>query len=256
VGDGQAAPPRIRAGDERDSPAAPLPGADVLAKLGHDLRSPLNGVIGLVRIMLMKLAAGPVDSAQQVRQLELLRASACQMLTTIERVVEIASLDTRPATPAAELVDCRELVAGVVAQLRPGTDRGLRLLADLPDGPVRFTGEPEPLRRLLTELVDNAVKHSDASEVRVRVVPATPGTGAVIEVGDDGSGISPADQRRIFDPFERGESATEDRGHSSGLGLAIAGRIAARYGLHLGLHSTPGLGSTFSIRCTGPDARQ
>ncbi len=232
-------------------PPSALPDVDVLSRLGHDLRSPLNGIVGLVRIMLMKLAAGQVEPARLVHQLELVQSSADQMLATIERVVEVARLDIAPAEPGGEPADCRDLVAAVATDFQPAAGAGPDVCVDLPDHPVPFAGPPELLGRLLTELVDNAVKYTDGPRVYVRVLPARAGSGASIEVSDAGPGIEGTDQRRIFEPFQRGEAAADRPTHGSGLGLYLARRLAARCGLRLGLTSTPGSGSTFRVESAG-----
>jgi signal transduction histidine kinase len=232
------------------STPVPLPGLDVLSRLGHDLRSPLDGIIGLVRIMLLKLAAGPADPAYQVRQLELIQASAHHMLRTVEKLVEVARLDVGPTAPRTRLDDCRELVAGVVTRLQPTTGDGPRLIADIPDGPVPFHGESDLIGRLLTELVDNAVKYGQPPDVCVRIRRATDDSGAAIEVSDAGPGIPLSEQGKIFEPMTRGEAAGSTQG--SGLGLYLAARIADRCGVRLGLRSEPGRGSTFVVQCPDP----
>jgi signal transduction histidine kinase len=249
VGDGRAA---LTAGHAGDRPSPALPGAEVLSKLGHELRGPLNGIVGLVRVMLLKLAGGQVDPAQQIHHLTLLQASAEQLTATVERVVELARLDTRPTAPDNELTDCRELVAAVAARHRPPADGLPHLRVDLPDQPVFLPGTPEPLGRILAELLDNAIRHAGAAEILLRVRTATAGADPEIEVGDDGRGIPATEQQRIFQPFERGESAAGPDGHGPGLGLCLATRLAATCGLRLTLRSTPGRGSTFSVHPAGP----
>ncbi|HET9517625.1 MAG TPA: HAMP domain-containing sensor histidine kinase [Actinoplanes sp.] len=244
----QPAPPGVLL---RGPESAALPGAEVLSRLGHELRGPLNGIVGLVRVMLLKLAAGAPDPAQQVHHLKLLQASADQLETTVERVVEFARLETAPPATAA-WTDCCELVARVAARHQPASGDGPRVLADVADRPVLVPGTPQELDRLLTELVDNAIRHSGATEIVLRARPATVGTAAAIEVQDDGAGIPYPDQDRIFRPFERGESAAREPGHGAGLGLSLATGRAARLGMHITLASEPGRGSTFTIHCADP----
>jgi signal transduction histidine kinase len=232
------------------APAPGLPGVDLLARLGHDLRSPLGGITGLARIMRLRLSTGRADPQELIHQLELMQASAAQMLTMVDRVVEAARIDSEPVAPAGSpdgrTADCREVVA-TMAGLAPAGG-GPQVLIDIPDHPVAFAAPADLLRRVLTELVDNAVKYTDGRQVRVRVVPTTPDTAAAIEVADDGPGIDATDQLRIFEPFQRGEAAAQRPVHGSGMGLYLARRLAARSGLRLDLTSTVGLGSTFHIR--------
>jgi len=238
-----------------DRSRAALPGVDVLSKLGHELRGPLNGIIGLVRIMRVKISTGSVDAAHQARQLEMIQHSADELLATVERVADLARLDAVAVPVDPDQVDVGAIISDVIGAFRPAAiARGLNLSDDPRSGPLLVPGEPEHVRRLVTELVDNAVKYTDSTEVRVRATrPA--GSAGVVEVSDDGPGI-PTDQHdRLFAPFMRGVAA-EDRGVSgSGLGLCLARRIAGRCGAELSLHSSPGTGSTFRVEWSGPPPR-
>ena len=242
----------VRSGTDADQPRAVLPGVDVLSKLGHELRGPLNGIIGLVRIMLMKISTGSVDAGQQTRQLEMIQHSADELLATVERVADLARLDAVPAPANLEPVDVHPIISEVIAAFQPDAmARGLNLLGDSRDGRVLVYGEPEPLRRLVSELVDNAVKYTDSTHIRIRAT-RTAGTGALVEVSDDGPGIPTDQHERVFAPFTRG-TAAEERGVSGpGLGLCLARRVAGRYGGELSLHSPPGAGSTFRVQWSGP----
>src|SRR5687768_17046261 len=88
----------VRSVTDSARPRGVLPGVDVLSKLGHELRGPLNGIIGLVRIMRMKISTNSQDAAQQARQLEMIQHSAGELLATVERVSDLAHLDAVPAS--------------------------------------------------------------------------------------------------------------------------------------------------------------
>jgi signal transduction histidine kinase len=228
---------------------AAVPGALLLSRLGHELRSPLAAVMGLARLMVVKLADGPVDTAQQIRQLELVRTSTAEMLDTVDRVVAIARLDTAPDRPE-ETFDCREAVTTVMARAEPtAAAHGRRLVLDLPDEPVVVIGQQDGLRQLLTELVDNAIKYTDHAEVRVRCrrPPDQPPT---IEVSDDGPGMSIEEQERGWEPFERGAAADRGGPAGSGLGLYFARKLGTHCGARLDVRSTPAAGTTFAVQLT------
>lgn len=223
------------------------PGGEALSKLGHELRSPLTGIIGLTRILLMKLAAGTADPVQQKRQLEMIQTSAGRSLATVERVVAIAKIESGRAGCDRRPVDCRGVVTEVAAAFRTtAEERGLRLHTDLPDHPVVITTDADILGQLLRELLDNAVKFSDTGEVCARI-----GTDddrpVVIDVSDDGPGIPADEQTRIFDAFERGELAAERDDGGSGLGLYLARRLADRLDAHLSVDSQTAQRTTFTV---------
>jgi signal transduction histidine kinase len=223
-------------------------GVSVLSKLGHELRSPVTGIIGLTKVMLMRLEAGTVDPATQARQLGMIQSSAARALATIEKVTDVAKIDSGRLSAAPQAMDGREVVAEVASKLGDAAaGRGLPLRADVPDRPVMVTSDPEIVGRLLHELVENALKFADAGEVRIRLHASGPRV--VIEVSDDGPGIPADEQARIFEPFERGQLAAE-RDDGSGLGLYLARRQADLLGARLDMTSQAGSGSTFSLTFT------
>jgi signal transduction histidine kinase len=228
-----------------------LPGALLLSKLGHELRSPLTGIVGLTRIMLVKLADGSITTAQQIYQLELVRTSAIQMLETIDRVAAIATLQVGNSTPD-DAFDCRATITAVVTQLAPSADaHARRLIVEVPDEPVMATGHEYALQRLLTELVDNAIKYTDQTDIRIRC-RLTPYQPSVIDVSDDGPGMTVDEQTRIYTPFARGAAAEQHHIAGSGLGLYLAQQLTAQCGATLTTHSAPSTGSTFVVQLNPP----
>jgi nitrogen fixation/metabolism regulation signal transduction histidine kinase len=242
------------AGPGPPAPSADAFGAQVLSKLGHELRSPLAAIIGLTRILLMRLAAGQADAATQVRQLEMIQASAARSLATIEQVVDLARIESGRVCASPQLVDCRDLVAEVAAELRVAAgERGLCLCADVPQYPVVITTDPGILRWLLRELTGNALRFTDAGEVRIRL-HASDGP-VVIDVSDDGPGIPLDEQARIFEPFERGARPAEGDDGAPGLGLGLARKQADLLGAQLSVRSQAGSGSTFSVTFADPHSQ-
>jgi signal transduction histidine kinase len=115
---------------------------------------------------------------------------------------------------------------------------------------VVITTDPGILGRLLRELVGNALRFTDAGEVRIRLHA---GDGpVVIDVSDDGPGIPLHEQGRIFEPFERGARTAEGDDGAPGLGLGLARKQAGLLGAQLNVRSQAGSGSTFSITFADP----
>jgi len=226
-------------------PAGPgLLGGTSVAKLGHELRGPMNGIVGLARILLRKLSAGPGDPDTQTRQLTLLLTSAGRMLRLIEQVVDVARLQSDLVRPAPRTVDCRDVVAEAVRSKEPAArERGLRLRLESPAEPVPLLCEADLLHRVVAELIGNALRYTGGAEVRVRLsVP-----GAVrIEVANDGPAIPAGERTRIFEAFERGEAADGDDG-GAGLGLYLARTLAGLLGADLRLRDEAGPGVTFVL---------
>jgi signal transduction histidine kinase len=184
----------------------------------------------------------------------MIQASAARSLSTIDQVVDLATIESGRVRPAYQLVDCRGIVADVAATLGTvAAKRGLSLCLDVPDYPVMITSDPGILGRLLRELVSNALRFSDAGEVHVRL--RTSDEAVVIDVSDDGPGIPVAEQTRVFEPFERGDLAAERDDDAPGLGLHVARKQADLLGAQLSLASQAGSGATFSVTFTDPHAR-
>jgi signal transduction histidine kinase len=238
----------------RPGPVPDAPGADVLSKLGHELRSPLTGIIGLTTILLIRLGAGTADAVTQVRQLEMIQASAVRSLATIDVVVDLAMIDSGRVRPRPQLVDCREIVADVATKMRTDApDRAPRLLTDVPGRPVMVTSDPEILGQVLSELVGNGLRFTDAGEVRLRLHASD--KPVIIDVADDGPGIPAHEQALLFEPFERGQVAAERDDGAPGLGLHRARKQAELLGAELSVASQTGLGSTFTVTFAEPGAR-
>jgi signal transduction histidine kinase len=222
-------------------PGGPLPGGPLLSRLGHEMRGPLAGIQGLTSVMRTTLSAGLGNHDRLDRQLTLIGSSAADLLRTVDQVVDLVRLDADPVPPAAAL-DCAAVVAEVVARREPG---GRHLVVDLPGHPLPAVGDAGHLRRILTELIDNATRYADPGDIRIalRAEAGHP----VITVSDPGPPIPAADRALLFAPFTRGSTAERCDHAGSGLGLCIAHRLADRIGAELRLAGgTPG--TTFAIR--------
>lgn len=198
-----------------------------VADAAHELRSP----IATVRT---RLELAPADAREALADVGRLQTLAADLLL-------LAALDAGEPLRADE-VDLGQVAAEEALRPRPGADVRVRVAAD-PDVVVR--GSRNRLARLVTNLVDNAVRHaSSAVEVRVRAEGAT----ALLEVCDDGPGVPPERREAVFDRFTRlDEARTRDSG-GSGLGLSIVREITARHGGTVRVGETPGGGACFTVR--------
>jgi signal transduction histidine kinase len=236
------------AGPDTSAPTAPLPGAQLASRLGHDLRGPLGGILGVTRLLLGALAAGPVDPGLLVHRLELVRSSGERLLRTVDRLVDVAGIEAAAPPPLVPF-DCRVVARALVAP-DPTTASGRpRPRAELPDRPVLVLGDEDSLGRLLRELLENAVAAPGAAEVRLRVHPATGGP-VRIDVTDDGPGLSPPELARVLRPYERGGAES-----GAGLGLHVVRLLAGRLGAGLSASSEPGRGTTMTLRIPAAPSR-
>jgi signal transduction histidine kinase len=235
---------------------APEPGpvltAATLSKFGHQLRGPLGGIIGLTRLMSRKIAQGAVDPAQQSHQLDMLLASAGELLATSERAVELLRIEQSGDHTGQDTFDCRSVVAHTVAELTDAAQiRRRRLHIDLPDEPVPAVGAIDGAGQAMAELLSNAIKYSDQADVHLAA--RTVAGFALIEVRDAGPGLTTQDQQDAFEPFQRGSAAHATNEPGSGLGLCLAQHLASRSGATLSVTTSP-RGTTCTLTFAAPAA--
>ena len=144
------------------------------------------------------------------------------------------------------IVDLATLAAEAVVMVDPSAEeRGVTISLDA-DAPLAASGEERAVIQILVNLIGNAVRHSPEGSIVNLGFARTQGTASVI-VSDQGPGIDPADQQRIFERFER----ADDQGGGTGLGLAISRRLARSLGGDVTLDSAPGKGSRFTLTLPG-----
>ncbi len=222
----------------------------LLAHVSHEMRTPLNGIIGTVQALRLE----PSTLSRQVGEgLETIQSSGETLLALINDLLDVARAEAG-TSQVRHPFDARRAVELTVAlhQARAkATGHELQLV--VPQVTVPVLGDSVHLQQVVGNLVVNALRHGQ-SPVRV-CLEATRGpeaTELVFSVRDNGPGITPADQALLFKPFAQLNAGTTAGG--SGLGLFISRSIARHMGGELFLESAPGAGSTFSLRLTLPSA--
>ncbi|TPE47573.1 sensor histidine kinase [Amaricoccus solimangrovi] len=220
----------------------------LLATVSHEVRTPLNGVIGMASVVL----AGPLDPGTRAN-VEIIRRSGFHLLDVINRILDYSRLEDA-AEAEIEDFDLRALIEEVIEEARflPFAG-GLRLDLDMAGARAPRRGQRQGLRQVLTNLVGNALKFTEDGGVLVRVRETAPGH-TRIEVEDTGPGVPEDLRERIFRPYEQGDAGAVRRHGGSGLGLAISSEIVARMGGRIGLDGVAGLGSRFWIELPLPPA--
>jgi CheY-like chemotaxis protein len=214
-----------------------------LADLGHELRTPLSGILGLADLLLET----PIDLEQKT-YIEAIRSSGGALIRMIDDLLSWSRIEAGRLTLAAEPFDVRELAESVVELLAPlVVAKGLEVASSIAgDVPVRVVGDPLNLRQILINLIGNAIKFTERGHIALRVV--SPCDGKIrFEVSDTGPGIPLKWQGAIFEDYVRVEEETASRDGGAGLGLPISKRIAEAMGGSILLATEEGRGSTFSV---------
>jgi CheY-like chemotaxis protein/anti-sigma regulatory factor (Ser/Thr protein kinase) len=217
--------------------------SEFLSNVSHEVRTPMNGVIGMTQLLL--------DTDLDRRQREyagVIRASADALLVVINDLLDYSKIEAGRLELENIELDLRAHVEEVATtQAVQAAEKELELIVDVAhDLPERVLGDPGRIRQALSNLVSNAIKFTARGEVAIRVTrePALP-DGARFEVRDTGIGIAAESLPRLFQPFMQADASTARKFGGTGLGLSIVRRLAELMGGEAGALSTPGAGSTF-----------
>lgn len=215
---------------------------EFLANISHELRTPLTAVIGYISLMQDGLA-GPVTDEQQ-KTLAQVKTASEHLLTLIVDLLELTTLKRGGLEVVPETFDARDPLRDAVAS---ATGRAPGVALEIVEGeePVLMFSDRKKISKVLAALLGNAYKFTHTGEVRVSV-RANDGRVAYT-VEDTGIGIPLDAQRFVFDEFRQADGSATRRYGGSGLGLALARRLARLLGGDIVLASTPGVGSTFRV---------
>jgi PAS domain S-box-containing protein len=221
--------------------------AEFLAMMNHEMRTPLNGVLGMTTVLLATTL-----SDEQREYAETVRTSGEQLLRLIDDILDYAKLEAQKLELASIQYDPLVVVDAVCSQMAElAFNQGLEFnVVVSPALPRACSGDPTRLRQVLVHLVDNAIKFTDAGEIVLRIEPAGTSDGVAywnFRVTDTGVGIAEADRSNIFKPFVQLDSSMTRRHGGSGLGLALVRQLVDLMGGDVTVESSPGKGSTFRV---------
>jgi len=246
---------------KRRAEAASEAKTQFLANISHELRTPINGILGMAQLAVLE---GGTEG--QMEYWHTVRDSTDRLVEIVDNLLELANVESGSLSPMLREFGLRRLLDSMrntfaVRAGLAGLTFDLDVDASLPD---KLLGDPFRLRQILSNLIDNAIRFTPTGGIVVRVrrfdAAAQPvhtrrvfvsgdfsGLSLVISVADTGIGIAPDKQSAIFESFTLAEDYLTKRYGGTGMGLSIARRLAELLGGSIWVESQPGYGSTFYL---------
>ena len=218
--------------------------ADFVTTASHELRTPLTAIYGSVRTLISR--ADALDESQRARLLRMIEQESEHLAQIVDQLLVTAQIDRGRLRMEERDCDIAELCASVIeaAEARKPESIQLKLVAPKSSPPLKC--DPPKLKQVLVNLVENAIKYSpEGGRIEVRIAD-TPDR-LRIDVQDEGLGIPPSEQARIFEKFYRLDAEMTRGVGGSGLGLYISREIVEQMGGLLSVRSRRGAGSTFTV---------
>jgi PAS domain S-box-containing protein len=216
---------------------------DFIATVSHELRTPMTAVLGAANTLLRSDVE--ISEGMKRQLLEMIASQATRLAEVTESVLLAGRLDRGEVRIETEHVDVDALAGEIVDILEPNLPDAITVVRRL-EGGAEALGDPNRLQQVLINLLDNAAKYSPDGGI-VTVTTSHVGDRVRIEVADQGAGIAPADQRRVFERFFRGDPTHRIVPGGTGLGLYISRELVERMGGTIRVASEPGAGSTFTV---------
>ena len=214
-----------------------------LANTSHELRTPMNGIMGMINLLLeTSLTRDQQEYAEAVSQ------CANDLLTIINDILDVSQIESGHLSIHQSKFDVRETLQAVLKMLRlRATVKHLELTAEVdPDIPAEIVGDSVRIRQVFTNLIANAVKFTASGSVHVRLMYRKDTAKLRCEVIDSGIGVSDNVRERIFDAFVQADGSTRRRFGGTGLGLTISKQLVELMGGRIGTYNNEtGPGSTF-----------
>jgi PAS domain S-box-containing protein len=222
---------------------------EFLANMSHELRTPLNAIIGFAEVMHMELL-GPIGNQQYRGYVGDIHDSARHLLGLINDILDVAKIEAGRVELSEATIQVKSLFDAVARLIRERSVRAeVRLeMAVQPDLPPLLADERK-LKQILINLLSNAVKFTPAGgAIRLAALRDPANGDLVITVADTGIGIAAADIHRVMEPFGQVDNPINRKFRGTGLGLPLTKGLVELHGGRFDLESTPGVGTTVTIR--------
>jgi len=221
---------------------ANLAKSDFLSSMSHELRSPLNAILGFAQLM---ISDTPAPTPAQVASIEPILNAGWYLLELINEILDLAQIESGKLALSIEPTSLAEVMLECQAMIEPqGQKRGLKMSFPAFDIPCFVNADRTRLKQVIINLLSNAIKYNRANgTVAVRCSSSTPER-VRISVRDSGAGLSPDMIKQLFQSFNRlGRETSAEEG--TGIGLVMSKRLVELMGGTIGVESTVGSGSVF-----------
>lgn len=226
---------------------------ELITNVSHELRTPLAAISNIVSNILVGVTGPITDKLSS--HLEIARINAKRLANIIDNLLDIASLDAGRVTIWRKLEDLNDIIRGVVHLIAPEMEQKLiRFDLQIPPGSLRVYCDANAIGQVTKNLLNNAIRYTPQGGHIALLMEQTNNT-VQIAVEDSGIGISPEDQKSIFDRFHQVGRVYGPGEKGLGLGLPISRRLVEAHGGSMGVTSASGVGSRFYFRLPAPSGR-
>ena len=230
---------------------ANLAKSDFLSSMSHELRSPLNAILGFAQ--LMEATVPPPEAQQSARIAQILQAG-WYLLKLINEILDLAGIESGQVSFSRESVSLSELMAESQAMMElQAQQRGIRMTFPRFESPIYVSADRTRLKQIIINLLSNAIKYNREKGSIVVDCKAVAPDRVRFSIKDTGDGLAPEKLEQLFQPFNRlGQEEGSVAG--TGIGLVVTKRLAELMGGAIGVESTVGLGSVFWCELSAAEA--
>ena len=216
-----------------------------LANMSHEIRTPMNAIIGLNHLLQKEITSPKLHD-----QLAKVGKAAHHLMRIINDILDLSKIEAGKLTLDKTDFSLPQLIEHTLGLLSErASDKGLRITSLIDaDMPAQLNGDSMRLEQILLNFVTNAIKFSEHGEITIRARILEEDSHSIllhIEVEDQGIGLSPEQQAKLFQEFTQADDSTTRKYGGTGLGLVICKHLAAMMGGNVGVTSTAGVGSIF-----------
>ncbi len=213
-----------------------------LSSMSHELKTPLNSIIGFTGIILMGIT-GEITEEQR-NQLSIVKDNANHLLSLIEDILDISRIEAGKVELSSGEFGLNEVISEVVEIISPAiNEKKLKLIQEVPEGITLFS-DKRRIKQVLINLTNNSVKFTDKGSVKI-AAKVLKDTMLEIRIADTGIGVKPEDMNKLFQPFQQIETPTGRTHEGTGLGLYLCEKLVTLLGGDISAKSEYGSGSEF-----------